>query len=98
MTTMLLHIHAVAEAGASLLLSCLLEGGAVVLFAWLLLRVLGWQNSGTRFAIWFLVCIAPLASFGGRFSYAASEWQGGLGPNLSCPPPGRLSSLFPGAC
>ncbi len=87
MPTMLPHFYALAQVGTVLLLSCLLEGTAVVLFAALLLRVLGRQNSGTRFAIWFsvLLAIALLAFFGGRFSHAALDVVGTPRPEFTVP-------------
>jgi beta-lactamase regulating signal transducer with metallopeptidase domain len=42
-------------------LNSLPEGLVIVLFAWLLLRVLKRQNSGTRFAVWFLTLLAVVA-------------------------------------
>ena len=44
------------------ILNCTLEGMAIALLAWILLRALGRQNSGTRFAVWFsaLLGIAAL--------------------------------------
>jgi beta-lactamase regulating signal transducer with metallopeptidase domain len=48
-------------------LNSLPEGLLLALFAWLLLRLIGRQNSGTRFAVWFtaLIAIAGLSIFGG---------------------------------
>jgi beta-lactamase regulating signal transducer with metallopeptidase domain len=42
-------------------LNALPEGLLLVLFAWFLLRILKRQNSGTRFAIWFLTLVAVVA-------------------------------------
>lgn len=42
-------------------LNALPEGLLLVMFAWLLLRVLNRQNSGTRFAVWFLTLLAVVA-------------------------------------
>jgi len=84
---MLPNFYALAQGGTVLLLSCLLEGTSVVLFAALLLRVLGRQNSGTRFAIWFsvLLGIALLACFGGRFSHAALDVARAPRPEFTVP-------------
>ncbi len=43
------------------------EGLLIVLFAWVLLRILPRQNSRTRFAVWFvaLLAVAGLPAFGG---------------------------------
>lgn len=48
------------------MLNCMLEGIAIGLFTWLLLRVVGRRNSSTRFAVWFsaLVAIATLPMLG----------------------------------
>lgn len=48
------------------ILNCTLEGMAIALLAWILLRALGRQNSGTRFAVWFsaLLGIAALPLLG----------------------------------
>lgn len=48
-------------------LNSLPEGLLLALFAWLLLRLIGRQNSGTRFAVWFtaLMAVAGLSLFGG---------------------------------
>jgi beta-lactamase regulating signal transducer with metallopeptidase domain len=40
------------------LLNCLVEGMVIALFAWLLLRLIGRRNSGTRFAVWFCALLA----------------------------------------
>lgn len=48
-------------------LNALPEGLLVALFAWLLLRLIRRQNSGTRFAVWFsaLLSVIGLSFFGG---------------------------------
>src|SRR5262249_48235435 len=50
------------QTAAELLINSLPAGMAIALGAWLLLRAVGRQNSGTRFAIWFssLLMIASL--------------------------------------
>lgn len=62
---------------AERVLNSIPEGLLIALFAWLLLRIVGRQNSGTRFAIWFsaLVAIAlmpfvPALRFGGLMARA----------------------------
>src|ERR1700687_1750172 len=58
------------------------EGFLIALFAWALLRVLRRQNSGTRFAVWFLALLAVaalpvLGGFGeGRALMAAATSSG----------------------
>ncbi len=48
------------------ILNCAVEGIVIALLAWALLRLLGRQNSGTRFAVWFLalvgIAVLPLFS------------------------------------
>jgi hypothetical protein len=62
-----LPIQAVAQISVERILNALPEGFVVALFAWGLLRVLRRQNSGTRFAVWFLalLMIAALPVLGG---------------------------------
>ena len=62
---------------AERVLNSIPEGLLIALFAWLLLRIVGRQNSGTRFAIWFsaLVAIAlipfvPALRLGGSMARA----------------------------
>src|SRR5579872_498186 len=43
------------------LVNCMLEGIAIGLFAWILLRVVGQRNSSTRFAVWFSALLAIAA-------------------------------------
>ena len=47
-------------------MNCTAEGMVIALLAWLVLRAIGPQNSGTRFAVWFaaLLGIAALPLFG----------------------------------
>src|SRR5947209_5722692 len=68
-------IHAIAELSAARLLNSLAEGLFVAVLAWVLLRVLGRQNSGTRFAIWFsaLVIIAAMPLVGMRSAAGAAS-------------------------
>src|SRR5579859_185326 len=51
----------VAQLGAERLLNSIPEGLLIVAFAWMLLRVVGRQNSGTRFAVWFSALLAVVA-------------------------------------
>jgi beta-lactamase regulating signal transducer with metallopeptidase domain len=58
-----LNLHAVAQFSAERMLNSLVEGMAIALFGWLLLRIVGLrksghQNSGTRFGVWFVVLLA----------------------------------------
>lgn len=53
-----LHVQAVAEASTAGILACVADGVVISFAAWILLRVLGRQNSGTRFAVWFSALLA----------------------------------------
>jgi len=59
-----LNFHLVAEMSVERLLNGVAEGMVIAFFAWLLLRVIGRRNSGTRFAVWFCALLAiALAPF-----------------------------------
>ena len=72
-----LPLQTVAQTSVERILNALPEGFLIALFAWALLRVLRRQNSGTRFAVWFLalltvVALPVLGGFGeGRVLMAA---------------------------
>jgi beta-lactamase regulating signal transducer with metallopeptidase domain len=53
-----LSMNFVAQMSIERLLNCVAEGTAIALFAWLMLRLIGRRNSGTRFAVWFSTLIA----------------------------------------
>jgi beta-lactamase regulating signal transducer with metallopeptidase domain len=55
-----------AQISATRILNCTVQGIGIALLAWILLRTLGRQNSGTRFAVWFstLLGIAALPLIG----------------------------------
>ena len=60
-------VQTVAQISVERILNALPEGFLIALFAWALLRVLRRQNSGTRFAVWFLalLTVAALPALGG---------------------------------
>jgi len=60
-------LQTVAQISVERILNALPEGFLISIFAWALLRVLRRQNSGTRFAVWFmaLLAVAPLQMLGG---------------------------------
>ncbi|HYK36088.1 M56 family metallopeptidase [Alloacidobacterium sp.] len=60
-------LQSIAQVPVERALNALPEGLLVALFAWLLLRLIGRQNSGTRFAVWFsaLLTVVGLSFFGG---------------------------------
>jgi Zn-dependent protease with chaperone function len=49
----MLNLHFVAQMSVERLLNGLGEGVLIALFAWVLLRIIGRRNAGTRFAVWF---------------------------------------------
>jgi beta-lactamase regulating signal transducer with metallopeptidase domain len=51
-------LHALAQMSAERLMNCLADGILIALFAWMLLRLSGRRNSGTRFAVWFCALLA----------------------------------------
>ena len=62
-----LPLQTVAQILGERVLNALPEGFLIAIFAWALLRVLRRQNSGTRFAVWFLalLTVAVLPVLGG---------------------------------
>jgi beta-lactamase regulating signal transducer with metallopeptidase domain len=62
-----LPLQTLAQVSVERVLNALPEGILVAFFAWALLRVLRRQNSGTRFAVWFvaLLMVAALPLLGG---------------------------------
>jgi len=60
-------VQTVAQISVERILNALPEGFLIALFAWAMLRVLRRQNSGTRFAVWFLslLAVAALPLLGG---------------------------------
>jgi beta-lactamase regulating signal transducer with metallopeptidase domain len=54
-------MHFVAQLSVERLANCLAQGTVIALFAWLLLRMIGRRNSGTRFAVWFCALLAIAA-------------------------------------
>lgn len=87
-----LPLQTVAQISVERILSALPEGLLVALFAWVLLRVLRRQNSGTRFAVWFLalLTVAALPVLGGfsagrtTVPAAVMSW-GSLRPAITVP-------------
>jgi beta-lactamase regulating signal transducer with metallopeptidase domain len=73
------QLNGIAEIAIGHILNSLPEGMLVALFAWLLLRFLPRQNSGTRFAVWFvaLLAVALLPLIGGG-TPAHSSLVGGV--------------------
>ena len=53
-----MSLHFVAQMSVERLLNGLGEGVLIALFAWVLLRLIGRRNAGTRFAVWFCALVA----------------------------------------
>lgn len=64
-----MNLQWLAQFSAERMLSAVAAGTLIAIFAWLVLRLLSKQNSGTRFAVWFaaLMAIAVLP-FSGLFA------------------------------
>ena len=68
------QLNQLAQLSAERMLNGMLEGIAIGVFAWILLRVTGRRNSSTRFAVWFsaLIAIAALPVLSAVSSHAAT--------------------------
>jgi beta-lactamase regulating signal transducer with metallopeptidase domain len=53
-----LSLQSVAQISIEHVLNSLPEGLLIAMLAWLVLRLIGRQNSGTRFAVWFIALLA----------------------------------------
>jgi hypothetical protein len=86
-----LPAQAVAQISVERIFNALPEGFLIALFAWALLRVLRRQNSGTRFAVWFLALLTVaalpvLGGFGeGRAAIASGIAWGSGRPAITIP-------------
>lgn len=52
------HLQSVADIAIGRVLNSLPEGLLIAAFAWTMLRILPRQNSGTRFAVWFIALLS----------------------------------------
>ena len=84
MTLASLNLNQLARISAGSMLNCMLQGIAIGLFAWIVLRVMGRRNSSTRFAVWFsaLLTIAALPVLGVA---ASSARAGSAGSAITVP-------------
>jgi beta-lactamase regulating signal transducer with metallopeptidase domain len=86
-----LFLQTVAQISVERILNVLPEGFLIALFAWALLRVFRRQNSGTRFAVWFLalltVAVFPVLSAftEGRAVIGAGSGWGSALPAITIP-------------
>jgi bla regulator protein blaR1 len=88
-----LNLNALARMSAESMLNCMLEGIAIGLFAWILLRIVGRRNSSTRFAVWFFALFAiaalPILSVA-----ASSARAGSAGSAITVPGSWALVIFF----
>jgi beta-lactamase regulating signal transducer with metallopeptidase domain len=80
------EMQVLAQLVAERALNSILGGLLIAAFAWLVLRVVGRQNSGTRFAVWFSALIA----------IAGLPFVPGFGPARSVPHVMRAEITLPG--
>jgi beta-lactamase regulating signal transducer with metallopeptidase domain len=85
-----LSLQTVAQISVERILNALPEGLLIALFAWALLRVLRRQNSGTRFAVWFLALLTVaalpvLGAFGEARVIASGMAWGSARPAITMP-------------
>jgi beta-lactamase regulating signal transducer with metallopeptidase domain len=86
-----LVLHTIAQVSVERILNAIPEGFLIALFAWALLSVLRRQNSGTRFAVWFLalltVAVLPvLSGFGaGRVGISSGTSWASAQPAIVIP-------------
>jgi beta-lactamase regulating signal transducer with metallopeptidase domain len=94
--TAALNLNQLARICAERMLICTLEGIAIGLFAWILLRVVGRRNSSTRFAVWFsaLLAIATLPMLGGAASSAGSARAASVASAITVPGWWALAFFF----
>jgi beta-lactamase regulating signal transducer with metallopeptidase domain len=94
--TAALNLNELARISAASLLNCMLEGMGIALFAWVLLRLVGWRNSATRFAVWFfaLLAIAALPILGVAASSARLSNVGSAGSAITVPSSWALDIFF----
>jgi len=93
MTAAALSLNQLARISAASMLNCMLQGIAIGLFAWILLRVMGRRNSSTRFAVWFsaLLTIAALPVLGVA---ASSARAGSVASAITVPGSWALDIFF----
>lgn len=83
-----LPIQAAAEIAVGRVLNSLPAGFLVAVFAWIVLRSLPRQNSGTRFAVWFaaLLAVAGLPFIGILDGGSSFSLNGSSGPGILSAP------------
>ncbi len=57
-----LHLQVLAQVGAERVINSIPAGLLIAAFAWVLLRLVGKQDSGTRFAVWFSALVGVVAA------------------------------------
>lgn len=85
------QLQSVADVAIARVLNSLPEGLLITLFAWMMLHLLPRQNSGTRFAVWFVALLSivglPLVSAGVIGAGGAQEFlaDGTVHPLITLP-------------
>ena len=78
-------IQIMAQLGAERVVNSIPEGLLIAAFAWLVLRVVGRQSAGTRFAVWFVALLAIAAlPFIGSSGGPGNATQG-MHPGITLP-------------
>ena len=90
-----LLLQTMAQISVERILNALPEGFLIALFVWALLRVLRRQNSGTRFAVWFLALLTVaalpvLGGFGAGLGAGQGQGHALLTSGMSAPVSGSL--------
>jgi beta-lactamase regulating signal transducer with metallopeptidase domain len=86
-------LNQLARMSAESMLNCILEGIAIGLFAWILLRLVGRRNSSTRFAVWFFALVA-IAALPVLSVAASSARAGSAGSAITVPSSWALVIFF----
>jgi len=88
------QLQTVAQLAIGRVLNSLPEGLFIALFAWIVLRLLPRQNSGTRFAVWFMALLAVAGLPVARLSLASLPLIGRVAGEHSLLGTGGAHSLF----
>lgn len=80
------QLQVVAQTAVSHIVNSLPEGMLIAVFAWMMLRLLPRQNSGTRFSVWFVALLSVAAlPFIGSATAASSLLAAPVRPLISLP-------------
>jgi beta-lactamase regulating signal transducer with metallopeptidase domain len=80
------QLQVIAQTAVSHIVNSLPEGMLIAVFAWMMLRLLPRQNSGTRFSVWFVALLSVAAlPFIGSATAASSLLAAPVRPLISLP-------------